>query len=172
MGDGFEVKITVDEDGRFQDALNRAKGVSDDLRIPFSAIGQHWFQGNRAIFSLRGPGQYTDLAESTKKEKQRKVGFVYPILKRTGALEKSITNPRDQNAIYEPGKQVLILGSRIPYGIYHQSSGPRTRLPYRPFVFVGPETPYATQDQKKRPQVWLEILNDYVIQKLNQEINK
>lgn len=37
------------------------------------------------------PGEVPDLKEATKKEKRRQVGFVYPILKRTGELLDSAT---------------------------------------------------------------------------------
>lgn len=36
------------------------------------------------------PGRVPDLAESTKKEKQKAVGFIYPILKRTSELINSM----------------------------------------------------------------------------------
>ncbi len=45
------------------------------------------FKNNIESFS---PGGVPDLKEKTKKQKQREVGFVYPILKRTGAMMQSM----------------------------------------------------------------------------------
>ena len=58
-----------------------------------------------------------------------------PILQRTGDLYNSLTSSTDPNAVLEEGRKSLTLGSRVPYGIYHQSSEPRTsHLPRRPVI--------------------------------------
>jgi phage gpG-like protein len=36
--------------------------------------------------------------------------------------------------VEEVGPDRLVWGSRVPYGVYHQSSAPRTKIPYRPPV--------------------------------------
>lgn len=55
-----------------------------------------------------------------------------PILQRTGALQASLTSRTDANAVVVEERKHLTLGSRIGYGVYHQSTAPRTRLPRRP----------------------------------------
>ncbi len=159
----LEVTIKLENEQKFLDALKRAKSVTDDLRIPLTLIAKNWFQGNKAIFTLSSKGQYEDLTERYKKQKMRDVGFIYPILKRKGALMNSITVPSDPMAVNQiVNKDTLYLGTKVPYGRFNQ--------PKRPFVFIGPEQPYfSNQEIKNRPQIWLNILNDFVLQKLKQE---
>ncbi len=57
-----------------------------------------------------------------------------PIMRRTGALESSLTSATDANAVALQGRTALALGSRVQYALYHQSLEPRTRLPRRPLV--------------------------------------
>ncbi len=59
-----------------------------------------------------------------------------PILQRTGDLEKSLTSAKDPNAVYVAARKTLTLGSKVPYGIYHQSPKPRTVLPRRPMIVL------------------------------------
>lgn len=162
----IEVKISLENEQKFIDAIKRAKAVTEDLRIPLTLIAKQWFKGNKAIFTLSSKGQYEDLSETYKKQKQKAVGFIYPILKRKGALMNSITNPSDPFAVNQiANKDTLYLGTKIDYGRYNQ--------PRRPFVFIGPEQPYfSNQEIKDRPQIWLNILNDFVLQKLKQEMGK
>ena len=49
-----------------------------------------------------------------------------PILQRTGDLYNSLTSSTDANAVLVEGRKSLTLGSRVPYGMYHQSNEPRT----------------------------------------------
>ena len=71
--------------------------------------------------------------------KQKKVGFVFPMLKFSGRLESSITDSSSPDFINVMTKTSLTLGSAVPYGIFHQSSEARkTRLPMRKFLFIDP----------------------------------
>lgn len=54
-----------------------------------------------------------------------------PILERTGDLKRSLTSEKDPNAVRVEQRKGLMLGSKIPYGVYHQSPRPRGRLPRR-----------------------------------------
>lgn len=146
--------------------MSEAKKAVGDLTIPLKGIARHFFQGNKAIFALNGKGQYVDLSPKYKAEKEKHVHFVYPILRRSGFLERSITNASDPDAIAEiVNKDTLLVGTHLFYGAFLQK-GTR-RMPARPFLFVGPEAPfYSTQEQKNRPYIWLQILDDYVRQKM------
>lgn len=168
----IEVKFDIKDQQRFQDAINRAKAATEDLRVPLTLIAKRWFKGNQAIFQLGSPGKYVDLSANYKKTKMQKYGFIYPILKATGALASSITEPTDPNAISEiVNKDTLLLGTRIEYGVYHQSDSGRSRLPRRPFLFAGDEA-FAPESMRDNPKIWLEILNNFVLQKLKQEVGK
>lgn len=157
----------VDNDHRFQVALARAGAKVKDLTIPLTLIRLDFYKSQRAIFKNKGPGQYPDLAEWTKQEK-REAGYpVYPILKRTGALEEAATQPEGRGAVNRIEDGVtLVLGvdaTVIPYAPFHQL-GTR-RMPMRKFLFIGPEAPrFATSEQTGRLERWISILNAYVLE--------
>lgn len=160
----YEIKNDV----LFKKALERAASVTADLTLPLTQIGQDFYKSEKAIFKLKGPGQYPDLAPSTKNFKFRKFGFRYPILKATGRLEKSVTTRSSPDSIFQIiKKQTLIIGTSVPYGIFHQSDDPRTTLPLRKFLFIGPEAKkFARGPTAGRPGRWLNILNQHVLKKL------
>ncbi|HWQ55679.1 MAG TPA: hypothetical protein VN442_18475 [Bryobacteraceae bacterium] len=54
-----------------------------------------------------------------------------PILERTGDLVGSLTQPNHPMGVRIEERKTLTLGSRVPYGIYHQSIEPRHVLPRR-----------------------------------------
>ena len=62
----MSVQIEIQDDN-FKALIRRATEAGKSLKVPFKLIQESWFKGNRAIFSLSGPGQYADLKESTKK---------------------------------------------------------------------------------------------------------
>ncbi len=169
MAEGF-TSYKIGNDKAFKAAIERAKTVTSDLTIPLTLISKDFYRSERAIFMLKGPGQYEDLKERTKRDKQR-LGFsVYPILKRTGKLEGSVTNPTDPNAVNQiVNKRTLIIGTTVDYAGYHQSDRPRKKIPLRKFLFIGPESSFANSDQQGRVGRWMNIMNDFVIQKMKQK---
>jgi phage gpG-like protein len=185
MGREF-VSYSVDNDMKFRKAVAAARDAVKDLTIPLTLIAKDFFKSERAIFQLSGPGLYPDLSTKPffafweqgelrreypggyKEYKQAKAGFVYPILKLSGALERSLTDPTDSNAVnFIVNKNTLIVGTRLQYAIYHQSDAPRTKIPLRKMLFVGPEAPrWAVGDQVGRLERWLGILNGFLEQKM------
>lgn len=175
------VHYTYDPQGVFQAAMRNAASKVSDLTIPFSLITKEWYQGNKAIFSLKGPGKYPPLGgfnfddlvkgkpythrQRSEAQKRRRYGFDYPLLLATGRLMSSITSPGpDSIASNIAGKQ-LDLGTRVEYAIYHQSSkGPRRKIPFRPFLFIGSEQLAPTQIANNRQLAWVNILQNYVQQ--------
>ena len=90
MAEGITVEF--DPSGKFKRALGNVSENAKDLTIPLTLVAKQWFSSNRAFFKLTGPGGFADLAESTKKQKARNPGFVYPILLgKTGTLRSSIS---------------------------------------------------------------------------------
>lgn len=159
-----EITYQVDPDGKFRQAITFASQAVGDLTVPFNLIAKNWYQSNKAIFSLSGPGKYKDLTEKYKKTKKNKWGFVYPILKASGDLESSITDPSDPNAInLIINGNILELGTRIGYGVFHQSLAPRTKMPFRPFLFIGAEDQAPSQLNTRR-DAWVAIISSYVDQ--------
>lgn len=154
----------VDNDKAFRDALKEASKNIGDFRIPFGLISADFYRSEQSIFKLKSPGKYPDLSERYGKYKQKKVGFKYPILVRSGRLAASMLGPRNPGSINVITALSLFIGTSIPYGIYHQSDLPRkSKLPQRKFLFIGPEAPsFASSEQVGRLQRWLGIVNDHV----------
>jgi hypothetical protein len=171
IDEGF-TSYAVDNDRRFRDALARAYEQVGDLRLPFRLIAQDFYRSEKAIWQLSSPGQYPDLAESTKKDRRRRGQPLYPILRRSGALEAAATTQGGAGNITRVTKSTLELGvdgGAIPYAIFHQSDRPRRKIPLRKYLFIGPEAPrFANSDQKGRLNRWLGMLNGYVAERLEQ----
>jgi phage gpG-like protein len=181
----------LENDARFKQALKDASEVVSDLRIPFGLITRDFYKSERAIFGLKGPGQYPPFKNSHRvqyeqsgvgvrqlpakkqfdvtkspyqQQKIKKWGFDYPLLKASGKLERSITTPNAEGSINIITPLSLVIGTSIPYGIYHQSDSPRSKIPLRKFVFIGPEAPrFATSEQVGRLQRWVGYIEDYCV---------
>lgn len=167
------VSYSADNDQKFRDALIEAQKTVGDLTVPLTLIAKDFFKSEVAIWALKGPGQYPDLSQRTLDQRHRDKQPIYPILKRSGALEKSMTDPTDPNAISEiVNGESLFIGTRVkskkgyPYPAVHQFGS--KNVPMRKFLFIGPEAPqFATSEQMGRLDRWLNILNSYVDQKLS-----
>lgn len=159
---------SVDNDRSFRDALDRASKVTQDFRKPFGLILSDFYKSEQAIFKLKSQGKYPDFkngGSSSKyaEAKQKAVGFKYPLLVRTGALAASVLGPSNRGSVANITNLSLIFGTSINYGIFHQSDAPRSRIPLRKFLFIGPEAPsFATSDQMGRAQRWNLIINDHI----------
>lgn len=148
-------------DRDLQAVIQKAREQVNDLTVPFKLIGQSWFKTNRALSSLKGPGKFVDLKPEYKRVKAKKWGFVYPILGASGRLLSSITTPGPESINLIINKRTLLLGSTVPYGIYHQL-GTKT-LPRRPWILVGAEQT-APPELNKRKEAWVKMIHDYVRQ--------
>lgn len=163
------VKAEITNYEKFQAGLARAKKQSSDLTIPLTLIAGDFYKSEGAIFRLNGPGQYADLSPNYKPRKQKRWGRVYPILLASGALRDSVTSGTDSNSISQiVNKDTLIIGTRIPYGRYLQEG--TSKMPARPFLFIGPESRYANSEQQGRVGRWLNILNAYVLRSMGESL--
>lgn len=159
----MEIKFAFDPDSEFSKKLDEVYTATGDLTIPLGLMAAQWYKGNNSIFALKGPGRYEDLSDKYKKSKMKAVGFIYPILMRTGRLADSITDESSAEAIHRIyNKNTLILGTRTPYAIYHQSDLPRKKIPYRPFLFVGVEQIAPNDIQQNRLKNWMKTLDSYM----------
>jgi len=183
----FNTSYIVENDKAFLEGIDRLARATSDFRIPFGLISKEFFQGNKKIFSLKGPGQYPPLGGLKPKEnvrfegetvskrkkaetlKTREVGFAYPLLKRTGRLESSLTGGNSPEAVNVITKKALLLGTTVDYAIYHQSDESRKKIPLRKPVFIsGPPLEQGKADRSSgRKQAWLNIMNQYVIDNLD-----
>jgi phage gpG-like protein len=159
-------QYVVDADKQFQKAIKDALKQVNDLTIPFKLITKSWFKGNEFLFKAPyNPSRYTDLTENYKKQKKKAVGFIYPILRRSGLLEESITDPSSGNSInlIINGK-TLVLGTKVPYAAKHQFG---EKVPARPFLLIGGEQT-APDEINRRKDAWIATIRDYVMQKSQQ----
>lgn len=170
---GF-TSYSVDNDNKFRASIARAAAVTQDLRIPFTLILADFYKSEQTIFKLAGPGQYPDFKNGGEnspyaKRKQKEAGFKYPLLVKTGKLSSSLLGPTNPGSISVIGQQSLIIGTSVPYGRYHQSDAPRSKIPLRKFLFIGPEaSQFATSDMIGRPERWMNIMNDFTLKKMKQ----
>jgi phage gpG-like protein len=191
-GLGFTSYI-VDNDQKFQRALELAQKKLKDLTPILDVIGADFLKSRKAIFGLSSPGQYPDLstkpfiakwpnvrgygafyAGGYKQYKQENFGLTYPILKITGTLEASITKRGAKGNIYNNSNNTLSIGSNIPYGVYHQSDAPRKKIPLRKFLFIGPEAPrFAKGDALKGfPERTLRNLRLFILRSSGKSIEQ
>jgi len=108
-----------------------------DLSPAFVTMKNDWFKNNRRVFSLKSKGEYKDLTKATKAYKLRRWGVIYPILKGFGRLEMSLTLENSGEDVVDIQKTSLVLGTTVPYAIYHQATpeSSHKRIPFRPFIF-------------------------------------
>ena len=162
---GF-IQYNFENEKLFSDSVRKALSKIDDLSWPFNRIADDFYKSERAIFQLKSPGGYQDLSPRYKVIKLQKVGFLYPILKASGRLERSVTQRGAPDSILSVGKKILLIGTKTPYGIYHNADTPRKIIPQRKFMFIGPESrafhAKDRQDQGGRVTRWTKTIEGYV----------
>lgn len=113
----------------FTDRGGRAPGIETIVRGSM-----------RRRFSSEGKPQYPwpNLADATNLDRIRH-GYppAHPMLYRTGWLLDSLILKSHPHHVYEKGRMWMVIGTKVPYAIYHQSpQQPRRKLPRRPFVYI------------------------------------
>lgn len=125
--EGFGEKIVDRELMRFGERLEQptealevvATLLREAVEQQFVTEGQH------------ASGGWPALALSTVERKAR-LGQDPHILRATGFLMESLTRKYDPGHIERLIGSSLVFGSTATYGVYHQSSAPRHKIPYRP----------------------------------------
>lgn len=156
------ISYIVANDAAFQAAVQTAINTVKNLTVPFNSILADFYRSEQAIFKLQGPGQYPDISEHYAAAKQRAVGFKYPLLLRSGPLAASVLQSNAPGAVVSISPTELVFGTNVSYGKYHQSDDPRSKIPLRKFLFIGPESDFANSDQVGRLQRWLGYIQDYM----------
>jgi len=138
----------IENDKEFAASIDKALRTVSDLRFAFGEIARDWFKSNKTIFSLQGSGLFPPLNPVYARVKENRAGRRLPIMVgakigggESGELRDSVTKLRDPNAIVRIDKTSLVMGTKVKHGIFHQSDRPRTLLPQRKFLFIGPEAP-------------------------------
>jgi phage gpG-like protein len=158
------IKLNIENLNKFRATLKKAADKVSDLSFAMGEIARDFYKSEKAIFQLKSPGGYPDLAESTKRQKKRLGVPLYPILKRSGKLEASVTSPSAPGSHLKIGKTFVEIGSTIPYANFHNSDLPRRKIPQRKFFFLGPESRQfgANRAFGGRPVRWKNIVEGYV----------
>jgi len=177
----------IDNAKEFQSALNRLGAQTHDLRIPFRLIASDWYRSNKRLFTLKSAGLYQDLAPARgiegnpsttsnyKRVKELRQGSAYPILVgESKDLSRSILSKSAAFSIFNLAYNLLEMGSSVPYGPYHQSDEPRSKIPQRKFIFIdgGPADKSQDSSINGRRERWLNIINDHIKQLVTGEIVK
>lgn len=123
---------------------------ADDVEAPRAALEVAADILRKAVeeqFDTEGghaSGGWPPLSEARVAAKAR-LGLDPRILRASGALFESLTRKFDSQHIERLSGSSLTFGSTVYYGIYHQSSSPRTVIPFRP--------PIGLTEQDKRDMV-------------------
>lgn len=154
----------IENDKAFADALGKAAERVSDLRVAFKLIQNDWIKANKAQFSLKGSGQYPPLSDAYSDQKFLDVGDK-PILVRTGRLRDSLSQRGGTaDTISRVGKITMVLGTRVPYGRFHQTG--TEKMPMRKILFIGPEGRDNGDGTRGKLERWLAILEAEVQRQL------
>lgn len=118
--------------------LRRAAGMTNH-REAFRRIArilENAMRRNFATQGVYGGARWRDLAPSTIATKRRSKDAATranarTVLMATGALAESLTTS-GAGHVEEMTDDTLRWGSLVPYGVFHQSRKPRTKIPHRP----------------------------------------
>ena len=158
------ISYKIENDRAVVKALKKAAKQVSNLRPALAAISADFYRSNIAQFSLGGPGRYEKL--KNPEAKKRAVGFIYPLLKRSGKLAASLLKPTAVGAVNSITSNSLILGTKIPYAEYHQfgtdrglPKGKKARKPV--FIDGGP-----TSSGTGRRDRWIDIIEAHVKERI------
>ena len=129
----LRVTLSVENEIIIDRVLEGIEERAQDLTPAWPAVLRAFRSIVNRAFAMEGSGgePWQPLADSTRRERARLgYGAAHPILERTGRLVRSLVIGDDGGfAEITPGS--LIVGTTVPYFVYHQSNKPRRRLPRR-----------------------------------------
>lgn len=129
----MRIVFEVAGDKQINREILRVGEHAGDARPAFSAIADYIMAETAEQFATAGghaSGGWKPLKPATILEKQR-LHQDNGILRRSLALEHSLTLRGDPNQILDVGRDELVFGSRLPYAGAHQNPRPGSRLPQR-----------------------------------------
>lgn len=127
-----------------------------DLRPLYEQLASDFYKDEKRIFQLRGPGQYEDLDPDYQEAKERKWGYIYPILFASGRLAASLLSRRGMNSVAIIEKMNFEIGTSVRYAVYHHSTKPRSRLPRRPLWFFGEDNDRLSMRWDRTTQAYID----------------
>jgi len=169
-----EFKWTIENNQAFERKLDELGKKTNDFRIPFRLISSDFYRSQKQIFILTGAGLYEDLSDNYWPQKQKKLGFIYPILVgETRDLSESTLNRGHKYSIFSLGRKELQIGTSVPYGKYHQSDKlGKGIIPQRKFVFITGGKGDLSKDSgiHGRRERWIDIIGTHLDQLITGKI--
>ena len=137
---GQEAFAIDDEPLRVLEArVSFLRKAMDDLSPMFEQFASDFYKSQKEIFSLKGPGQYADLSEGYKIQKEEKFGYVYPILFATGKLASSLLSRSAPDSVHEIKPKSFVIGTANPVGEYHHKG--TSKMSQRPIFNESEDSP-------------------------------
>lgn len=119
---------------RFLRFAERAEDASSAFHA-IAGILERATAQNFATRGVSGGSRWRDLAPATRIRKARE-GLDPRILQATHRLHDSLVVSSHPDHVEHIGPDEMRWGSRVEYGKFHQSTAPRTKIPYRPPVHL------------------------------------
>jgi phage gpG-like protein len=135
MAGGWSIEARVFGEEIVNRRLLRFAATTVDASDAFRQIVGILRDATEQNFATRGRSGgsiWRDLSKPYARRTGRRVSE--RILRLTDRLYDSLVDPTHPEHVEEVGPTQMRWGSRVPYGVYHQSSAPRSRIPYRPPV--------------------------------------
>ena len=131
-------------------AFNRVEEFVSDFRPIWPRVADEIYAINQEQFDSEGgkgaSGRWAALSPAYKKWKEIHYPG-QPILRLANTLFESLTDPEAADAVYQPRKDELVIGSRVPYATAHQRG---SRGPARPIFSF-------SEQQKRRIQKAIQV---------------
>jgi hypothetical protein len=146
--------FTIDDEPlqALQSRVAYLRKAMDDLSPMFEQFASDFYKTQKQILMLKGPGQYADLTPAYKVEKEKRHGFVYPILFATGKLMASLLSREGPDAVHEIKPKSFVIGTADPIGEYHHKG--TSKMPRRPIFDESEDSPMIRR--------WARIADVYV----------
>lgn len=160
--------IKTDPQKEFQKSIAKTSKGIEDIRPALNQVKKQWYQGNKSIFALQSAGKYEELSLKYEKAKVKELGFDYPLLRgKYKRIENAITKEDDKHAYSKVSKKNIELGvvksEEFPYAFSIHYGSKKQNIPARPYVLLGVEQ-VSTPEISKKPKVYLEIIQDYIVE--------
>ncbi len=147
----LKFSFEVDGEKQFHRAIDGVKESCKSLKPAFEEIVKNFYETEEKQFvgqgAFQGNKMWDRLSPLYADWKFDHFGAL-PILTLTGALRNSLTIPGAEGNINEITDTSMIVGTNIPYAIYHQKG--TSRMPARPPIRL-------SEEQKKE---WNSILHN------------
>lgn len=151
------MRITIESFGttEFSRELLRVAERSDNMRPAFEALADDFYAVEREQFDSEGArgGQRWPPLSPRYAARKRVLFGPKPILEASGRLRRSLTSKGTPGNVHKVTADEIVIGSRVDYGKYHQSTAPRSQLRRRPPVVL-------TEADKVR---WVKKLQRYLM---------